>query len=97
MGTRTNRWNMKNFDPYYPEVLTDTSAEYQFPSVPNQFPVFSNPGVNGVIPRGNYGTFWAMPAAANSTGSAIFAFVDMAFFVKGTFVVTVTLTDVAWN
>ena len=97
MGTRTNRWNMKNFDPYYPEVLTDTSAEYQFPSVPNQFPVFSNPGVNGVIPRGNYGTFWAMPAASNSTGSAIFAFVDMAFFGKGTFIVTVQLSDITWN
>jgi len=97
IGTRTNRWNMKQFDPYYPEVRTDTSVEYQFPTVPNQFPAFVNPGVNGVIPRGNYGTFYAMPAVSNSTGAAIFAFVDMAFFKKGTFIVTVTFSDVAWN
>lgn len=97
IGTRNHRWNMKQFDPYYPEVLTDTSVEYQFPTVPNQFPAFVNPGVNGVIPRGNYGTFFAMPAASNSTGSAIFAFVDMAFFKRGVFIVTVTFSDVAWN
>ena len=97
IGTRTHRWNMKQFDPYYPEVLTDTSVEYQFPTVPNQFPAFVNPGVNGVIPRGNYGTFFAMPAASNSTGTAIFAFVDMAFFKKGTFIVTIQFPDITWN
>lgn len=97
IGTRKNRWNMKQFDPYYPEVLTDTSVAYQFPSVPNQFPAFVNPGVNGVIPRGNYGVFYAMPAASNSTGAAIFAFFDMAFFKLGTFVVTVQFQDVTWN
>jgi hypothetical protein len=97
IGTRKNRWNMKQFDPYYPQVLTDTSVEYQYPTVPNQFPAFINPGVNGVIPRGNYGTFFAMPAASNSTGASIFAFVDMAFFKPGTHIVTVTLTDIAWN
>jgi hypothetical protein len=97
IGTRKNRWNMKQFDPFYPEVLTDTSVEYQIPTVPNQFPVFVNPGINGIIPRGNYGVFYAMPAASNSTGAAIFAFLDMAFFKKGTFIVTVAFSDVAWK
>jgi len=97
IGPRTNRWNMKNFDPYYPQVLTDTSVEYQFPIVPNQFPVFVNPAINGTVARGNYGTFWAMPAASNSTGLAIFSFVDMAFFTTGTFIVTVQLSDITWN
>ena len=97
IGTRKYRWNMKQFDPYYPEVLTDTSVEYQFPTVPNQFPVFANPGVSPIVARGNYGTFYAMPAASNSLGAAIFAFTDISFLKSGTFVVTVTLTDVAWN
>ena len=97
IGTRTHRWNMKQFDPYYPEVLTDTSVEYQFPTVPNQFPAFVNPGVNGVIPRGNYGVFNAVPAASNSTGSAVFAFVDMAFFKRGTYIVTIQFPDLTWK
>jgi hypothetical protein len=97
IGTRKYRWNMKQFDPYYPEVTTDTSVEYQFPSVPNQFPAFVNPGINGVIPRGNYGVFYAMPAGSNSMGAAVYVFVDMAFFKRGTFVVTVQFHDFTWN
>lgn len=94
--SRTGRWSMKQFDPYYPQVLTDSSVEYQFPSVPNQFPVFTNPGINGVIPRGNYGVFPAIPAAYNDSGYPVFVFLDMAFFAKGTFVVTVTFSDITW-
>lgn len=97
LTVRTNRWTMKNFDPYYPEVLTDTSVEYQFPIVPNQFPVFVNPGVNGVIPRGNYGVFPAIPAAHNDQGAPVFVFLDMAFFKTGTYIITVTFMDVAWK
>lgn len=95
--TRPSRWSMKQFDPYYPEVLTDTSVEYQFPSVPNQFPVFVNPGVNGIIPRGNYGVFPAFPATSNDSGHPIFAFLDMAFFQQGTYVINTTFTDIAWK
>lgn len=94
---RTNRWSMKQFDPYYPEVLTDTSVEYQFPKVPNVFPVFPNPALNGTVARGNYGVFPAIPAAHNSLGAPVYMFLDMAFYKQGTFVVTVTLSDVAWK
>ena len=97
IGTRKLRWNMKQFDPYYPEVLTDTSVEYQFPSVPNQFPVFVNPGINGIIPRGNYGVFYAVPAVSNTLNAPVYVFIDMAFFKKGTFVVTVQFQDFAWK
>jgi len=97
IGTRKNRWNMKQFDPFYPEVLTDSSVEYQFPVVPNQFPAFVNPGINGVIPRGKYGVFFAVPAASNSLNGAVYAFMDMAFFKQGTFVVTVSFSDLTWN
>ena len=88
---------MKQFDPYYPEVTTDTSVEYQFPSVPNQFPVFANPAINGIVSRGNYGTFFAMPAGSNSLNAPVYIFLDMAFFKQGTFVVEVGLPDVAWK
>lgn len=94
---RTGRWSMKQFDPYYPETFTDSSLEYQFPSVPNQFPVFSNPGIGGVIPRGTYGIFPAIPEAHNNSGHPVFYFVDMAFLSKGTYVITLKFTDVSWK
>lgn len=95
--TRPSRWSMTQFDPYYPQVLTDTSVEYQFPNVPNQFPAFTNPGINGIIPRGFYGIFPAFPAASNDSGHPIFAFLDMAFFKQGTFIITTKFTDIAWK
>lgn len=95
--SRKLRWSMKEFDPYYPEVLTDTSVEYQFPNVPNQFPAFSNPGINGIIPRGTYGVFPAIPGAKNSTGSPVFVFLDNAFFEKGTFIITAHFSDISWK
>ena len=88
---------MKEFDPYYPQVLTDTSVEYQFPDVPNQFPVYPNPGLPPIIPRGTYGVFPAIPAAFNSTGSPLTVFLDQAFLEKGTFIVTVKFTDISWK
>lgn len=97
LTVRKQRWSMKDFDPYYPEVLTDTSAEYQFPVVPNQFPVFQNPGENGIIPRGNYGVFPAFPSSHNTTGYGVFVFLDMAFFKQGTFIITSTFSDVSWK
>lgn len=93
---RKGRWSMAQFDPYYPEVLTDTSVEYQFPSVPNQFPAFANSGINNT-PRGNYGVFPAIPHAHNSTPDPVFAFLDMAFFAKGTFIIIVQFTDVTFK
>lgn len=95
--TRPSRWSMKQYDPYYAEVLTDNSVEYQFPSVPNQFPAFTNPGINGIIPRGNYGIFPAFPATSNDSGHPIFVFLDMAFFKQGTFVISTTFTDITWK
>jgi len=97
LTVRKNRWTMKQFDPYYPEVLTDSTAEYQFPSVPNSFPIFSNPGINGIIPRGTYGVFPAIPAARNSSGDPVFAFMDQSFLNKGTYVITVQFTDISWK
>jgi len=61
------------------------------------FPVFPNPAVNGTVSRGNYGVFPAIPAAHNSIGAPVYIFLDMAFYKQGTFVVTVTLSDVAWK
>ena len=97
IAPRKGRWSMKQFDPYYPEVLTDTSVEYQFPNVPNQFPVFVNPGINDITPRGNYGIFPAIPKAANDSGNPVFVFLDMAFFAKGTYIITTTFSDVSWK
>ena len=95
ISNRVNRWSMKQFDPYYPEILTDSSVEYQFPSVPNQFPVFSNSGINN-IPRGTFGVFPAIPKSNNNSGNPIFVFLDMAFFAKGTFIINVKFNDVEW-
>ena len=96
IGVRTGRWNFRNFDPYYPQVLTDTSVEYQYPTVPNEFPVYPNTGADGTIPRGNFGCFFKLPGA-NSTGGPIFTFTDIAFFTQGLYVVTITQPDVSWN
>ena len=95
--SRKLRWSMREFDPYYPQVLTDSSVEYQFPNVPNQFPAFLNPGIGGIIPRGTYGVFPAVPGPQNSTGSPVFVFLDNAFFEKGTFVIAVHFTDISWK
>jgi hypothetical protein len=94
---RKNRWTFKNFDPYYPQVLTDTSVEYQFPKVPNEFPIFANPGLNGVVPRGDFGTFFAIPKAANNSGYSFFTFTDIAFFSQGLYIVTIQQPDVTFN
>jgi len=96
VGVRSGRWNFRNFDPYYPQVLTDTSVEYQYPTVPNEFPVYPNTGADGTIPRGNFGCFFKLPGA-NSTGGPIFTFTDIAFFTQGLYVVTITQPDVSWN
>lgn len=96
IGVRNGRWNFRNFDPYYPQVLTDTSIEYQYPTVPNEFPVYPNTGSDGTIPRGNFGCFFKIPGA-NSTGGAIFTFTDIAFFTQGLYVVTITQPDVSFN
>jgi hypothetical protein len=97
IGARLNRWNFRNFDPYYPQMLTDTSVEYQYPTVPNEFPVFPNTGADGSVARGNFGCFFKIPAAANSTGQAIFTFSDIAFFSQGLYIVTISLSDVTFN
>lgn len=105
IGARSGRWNFRNFDPYYPQVLTDTSAEYQFPAgVPNEFPVFPNTGADGTIPRGNFGCFFKL-SGGNSTGGPIFTFTDVAFLpdgqnkniVGGIYIVTITQPDVSFN
>jgi hypothetical protein len=95
--TRPGRWSFRQFDPYYPEILTDTSVEYQYPTVPNQFPAFQNTGADGTIPRGTYGCFYMMPAASNNMGSSYMTFTDMAFFRQGLYIVTITLPDIVWN
>jgi len=97
IAARPTRWNFHNFDPYYPQVLTDTSVEYQYPTVPNQFPAFQNSGADGTIPRGNYGCFFMMPAASNNFSSSYITFTDMAFFRQGLYIVTISLSDVVWN
>jgi hypothetical protein len=97
LTVRKNRWTMKQFDPYFKEVLTDSTVEYGYPTVPNTFPVFLNPGINGIIPRGTYGVFPAIPGARNSSGDPVFAFLDLAFLDKGTYVIVVQFTDVTWK
>lgn len=97
LTVRKYRWTMKQFNPYYPEVFTDNSVEYQFPSVPNGFPIFPNPGIDGVIPRGTFGVFPAIPGARNSTDSPVFAFLDLVFLEEGTYEVEVQFTDVSWK
>lgn len=97
IGVRKGRWNFRNFDPYYPQVLTDTSVEYQYPTVPNEFPAFPNNGSDGTTPRGNFGCFFKLPAGSNSTGGAMFTFSDVAFFSQGLYVVTISLSDVSFN
>jgi len=97
IDVRKGRWNFRNFDPYYPQVLTDTSVEYQYPTVPNEFPAFPNSGADGSIPRGNFGCFFKLPAGSNSTGGAMFTFSDVAFFSQGLYVVTISLSDITFN
>ena len=94
---RVGRWSFKQFDPYYPQVLTDTAVEYQFPKVPNVFPVFTNPGLNGIIPRGDYGVFFVIPKAANTSGFGFFTFFDVAFYSQGLYVVTIQQPDITFN
>jgi hypothetical protein len=105
IGVRAGRWNFRNFDPYYPQVVTDTSVEYQYPAgVPNEFPVFPNTGADGSTPRGNFGCFFKL-SGANSTGGPIFTFTDVAFLqnghnkniVQGLYIVTITQPDVSFN
>jgi hypothetical protein len=94
---RVGRWRFKQFDPYFPEVLTDTAVEYQFPKVPNVFPIFQNPGLNGIIPRGDFGVFFVIPKAANQSGYGFFTFFDVAFYSQGLYVVTIQQPDIVFN
>jgi len=97
IDVRKGRWNFRNFDPYYPQALTDTSVEYQYPTVPNEFPVFPNTGADGNLPRGNFGCFFKLPAGINGIPNGMFTFTDIAFFSQGLYIVTISLSDVSFN
>jgi hypothetical protein len=97
IDVRKGRWNFRNFDPYYPQVLTDTSVEYQYPTVPNEFPVFPNTGADGNIPRGNFGCFFKLPNGITGNSYGIFTFTDIAFFSQGLYIVTINLSDISFN
>jgi hypothetical protein len=99
IGTRKGRWNFRHFAPYYPEVRTDTSVEYKYPSVPGEFPVYKVPDNIGITGRGNYGTFFAIPGS-QVTGATydLYIFTDQAFFKDGIHTISIRMrSGVTWK
>jgi len=91
---RPARPDFAGWDPYYPQVKTDTSLEFNYPGGVPQFPVFSNP--NNYPWAGNglmyYRVLWNhtdIGLSLNTTAGIIY------YATKGTFYVTFNLTDVA--
>jgi hypothetical protein len=44
---RSGRPSFADWDPYYPEVATDSSFEYKYPSMVPEFPVFNTTVIAG--------------------------------------------------
>ncbi|TEW66130.1 hypothetical protein E2R65_11270 [Mucilaginibacter phyllosphaerae] len=89
---RPGRPTWADWDPYYPQLKTDTSFEYRYPSGVPQMPVFSAakkyPGFGTGI------TYYSVAGTHNDLGvNANTTFTINYNLTKGTFVVVITVKD----
>lgn len=89
---RPGRPYWHDWDPYYPQVKTDTSLEYQYPSNLPKFPIFASSSYGQGF--GTSITYYAVLGKYNSTGLNLDGVITPAFNItKGTYVVTLLFSD----
>lgn len=91
---RPNRPNFTDWNPYYPQIKTDTSIEYRYPQGVPILPVFANPakypGFNDGI---SYYTINGKNVDAGKNVNTTFTI--KYFATKGTYYVTLNMADIA--
>ena len=102
---RTDFPVFRNFDPYYPEVKTDTTFIYQYPDKVPTFPLFQYTSINsttGAPINRQYFFYYRIPAATNDLNANINPEIGFRLWpapgeqsVSGTFVVTLKMNFVA--
>jgi hypothetical protein len=90
---RPNRPAFVDWDPYYPQVKTDTSIEFGYPKGVPQFPIFQNPqnytwATNGLCYYSVSGSHTDIGMNANTTFGILY------YATQGTYVITIMLTDI---
>jgi hypothetical protein len=88
VNARVQRPTFHDWDPYYPEVRTDTSIEYQYPDGIPYLPVFANTTVGGI--GWNDGIcYYQLAKAHTDIGLYVNTVSTIQYFLtKGTYVVT---------
>lgn len=86
---------MQDWDPYYKEVATDSSLEYQFPSVGLTFPFFGTTYIQGTqwIEPNAALTYYKIPGSATNDGRKIQVCTSFSFLTSGTYVMRVHMND----
>lgn len=92
---RTGRPNFRNWNPYYPEVKTDSTIEYQYPSGVPQIPIYSST----VISNGSSWTggiiYYQVPLSYTVENVNVNPVSELVFYATtGTFTVTYFLNNV---
>ncbi|WP_183575076.1 hypothetical protein HDF18_14045 [Mucilaginibacter sp. X5P1] len=83
----------KDWDPYYPEMKTDTSIEYGYPGGVPQFPVFQV--VNAYSWAGYALSYYTVSGAHTNDGlNANTTFTTYFYETTGTYIITISMLDV---
>jgi len=90
---RPARPSFKDWDPYYPEIKKDTSIEYNYPGGVPKFPIFEHPLL---YPGFNDGlSYYSVSGKHTDVGMNVNTTFSINYFAtKGTYFVTITLTDI---
>ncbi|WP_295121431.1 hypothetical protein [uncultured Chitinophaga sp.] len=77
---RGDRAHFKLYNPFFPEVKTDTALEFQHPNL-TRFPFFTQP-------NGETSSYYRIPGAFNTINRNVNATFGITFFGSGTYIVT---------
>lgn len=91
---RSDRPTFKEWDPYYPEIKTDTSIEYQYPSGVPRMPAFLNLSLAGIAWADGI-CYYRVPTTATTSGVGINTVSTVQYNIThGTYTVTYYLFNV---
>ncbi|MGF7229901.1 hypothetical protein [Arachidicoccus sp.] len=92
---RKGRSNFADWDPYYPEVKTDSSLEYEYPSGVPQFPIFSSTVIDDGSSWNGGISYYQIPWKYTSNGLNVNPVLTPIFYQpNGTYIITYYLNDI---
>lgn len=92
---RTGRPTFKDWNPYYPEVKTDTSIEYQYPAGIPQIPAYASTVISNGSSWGGGICYYRIALAHTDIQMAINTVSTILYYVtQGTYIVTYSLNNI---